>query len=226
MKKTSLPKFRTAGSALSILAFLTLLTTLAVAVPFHEPVINGVISGDGTDWDPADRVVDDISDDNLSLSANVRRLWCTWDQENLYLGLTFQDFGAQDSLAVYLDLDRGVGPNSAAGLATFAGNFAMPAGHRFELVLGRAKDEAFPGVPPTVHLVTDAGGAMDDISDSVLSAQAFNTGVKSAAAFPFWLNAEFAVPWSAIYPDLDGGDQRDQLPFPRRRALAWRGFVG
>jgi C-terminal binding-module, SLH-like, of glucodextranase len=204
MKKTNLHFSRSAGSALSILAGLVLVATFAIAVPFHEPVVDGTITGNGTDWDLADLVVNDVADDNLLRSANVRRLWCTWDAEFLYLGVTYQDFGAQEALTVYVDLDRGVGPITAADLDTYAGNFRMPGGHGIELVLGRDKADGFPGTVPGARLVTDEMGTTSDISASILAAQAANTGTKSAAAFPFWLNAEFALPWSAIYPDEDG----------------------
>ncbi len=172
------------------------------AVPFHAPVIDGVITADGTDWDPADLVVDDHADDNTSRTGNLRNLWCTWDQENLYLAITYQDFGSDEALAVYLDLDKHIGPRSAADLNAYAGNFLLPAGHGIDLVLGRQPgDSAELGGPaPGVRLVNDSTGATLDVSDHVTIAQAFNVG-KSTAALPFWFNAELAIPWSLIYAE-------------------------
>ena len=146
---------------LPVVIIASLLAAIAVAVPFHQPTIDGTISGDGVDWDPADLVVDDIHDDDLSRTANVRRLWCTWNQDSLFVAVTYQDFGNNEALSVFLDLDRGVGPEDATVLDNFAGNFLMPAGHRFELVLGRdAVDGAdvFAGPPPLARLATDDNG--------------------------------------------------------------------
>ncbi len=181
------------------------LTAVALAVPFHAPTIDGTIAGDDIDWDPADLVVDDSADDDLSRTANTRRLWLTWDQDNLYVGVTYQDFGANEALSVFFDLDRGVGPSSAAVIDSAAGNFLLPNGHNFELVLRRGADDGFPGPIPRGHLVTSADGTTTAITDLITRAQGFNSGSKSTARFPFWLNAEFALPWSAIYPDLGGG---------------------
>ena len=195
---------------LPVVIILLLLAALAVAVPFHHPTIDGKIIPDGNDWDSADLVVDDSHDDVLSRTSNIRRLWCTWDQDSLYVATTFQDFGNREALRVYLDLDRGIGPNSAAVLDTAAGNFLMPQNHRFELVLHRGAGDGFTSdtlaiLPPRVFLVTDDSGAGDDITSSTLRAQRFDTGTKSTSRFPFWYSAEIALPWSAVYPGLEGG---------------------
>lgn len=186
------------------------LAPAALAVPFDSPVIDGVILQDGTDWDPADLVVNDRADDNTSRTANVRRLWCTWDQDNLYLGVTYQDFGDQEALRVYVDLDRGTGPGDISLLDAFAGNFLLPEGHGVDLVLGRQPGDAatLTGPAPTAVLVLDAAGTTADITGQITVAQAFNTGTlatEKAAALPFWFNAEFALPWSVIYPASGGG---------------------
>ena len=51
-------------------------------------------------------MVNDRADDNTSRSGNIRNLWCTWDEDNLYLAITYQDFGPDEALAVYVDLDK------------------------------------------------------------------------------------------------------------------------
>ncbi|MDX2474532.1 MAG: glucodextranase DOMON-like domain-containing protein [Candidatus Krumholzibacteria bacterium] len=191
-------------SRLLVAAVFLSLVTVVLAVPFHTPTIDGIITGDGLDWDSADLVVDDIADDDLARTANTRRLWLTWDQDNLYVGVTYQDFGANEALSVFFDLDRGLGPNSAAVIDSAAGNFLMPQDHRFELVLRRGADEGFPGFIPRAHLISDDTGASVGISGSITRAQGFNSSIKSTTRFPFWLNGEFALPWSAIYPDLGG----------------------
>jgi len=189
-----------------------LLATIALAVPFHQPTIDGTITGDGVDWDPADLVVDDSHDDNFGISANLRELWCTWDADNLYVGIIFQDYGTAEAMSVFLDLGRGIGPNDARDLDTFAGNFRMPDDHRFELVLGRIATDGASGDPPISRLATD-----DDGTTTALTAQV-NASMGTSIIFPppaasegdkarliNWLNAEIALPWTAIYPDLGGG---------------------
>ena len=203
MKKPSL-HFPVCGR-LALAAVIILLATAVQAVPFHSPTIDGVISGDGADWDAADLVVNDIADDNLARTANVRRLWLTWDQDNLYVGVTYQDLGdGTEALSVFLDLGAGLGPRNAALLDSAAGNFLMPEGHSIDLVLRRSPGDGFPGTPPRAFLVRDELGSCQGISDSVTRAQAFNTGAKSGSRFPFWLNGEFALPWSVIYPEGGG----------------------
>jgi hypothetical protein len=209
MKKPSV-LFRVRGRYL-LAAISLLLATVVLAVPFHSPTIDGVITGNGADWDAADLVVNDIADDNLSRTANVRRLWLTWDQDNLYVGVTYQDFGGSEALSVFFDLDKGVGPRSAAALDSAGGQFLMPEDHAFELVLRRDPAEAFStdgGSPPRAFLVNDDTGVCQGISDEVgmLAAQGFNTGAKNqdSSRFPFWFNSEFALPWSVIYPDGGG----------------------
>jgi len=193
-----------------VVIFLLLLAAMAVAVPFHHPVIDGIITPDGTDWDQADLVANDAQDDDVSKrTANVKRLWCTWDQDSLYIGVTYQDFGPREALRVYFDLDRGVGPESAAVLDTAAGNFLMPANHHFEMVLHRSASDGFTtdpaqSLPPRAFLVTSEEGLGADITATTSRAQGFNTGAKSETRLPFWYNAEIAVPWSSAYPGLGG----------------------
>lgn len=190
------------------LALAVLAAPAARAVPFDAPVIDGVITGNGVDWDAADRVVDDLADDNTSTrTANVRRVWLTWDATNLYLGLTYQDFGLEEALTVYLDLDRGLGPVNAADLDSLPANVALPAGHHVDFIVGRTAADAFPGGKPRAFRVTDAAGSVQAVSASITAAQAYNGGTEpgNKALFPFWMNGEVAIPWSVLYPDLAGG---------------------
>ncbi len=188
---------------------LAALTALAWAAPFDAPVVNGVITVSPDDWAAEDLVVDDIADDNLGRTANVRRLWMTWSADSLYVGVSYQDIGVTEALTVYLDTDRGVGPGSAAGLDSLPGDFELPDGHRFELVLGRTPDQQFPGFKPRAWRVDDDQGGMTPISGVVAREQGFTTSAAAAdedkARFAFWLNAEFGIPWSQVYPELGGG---------------------
>jgi hypothetical protein len=180
----------------------------AHAVPFHTPVIDGVITRNAaTDWDPADLVVNDAADDTTAgKTANIRRLLCTWDADNLYLGVSYQDWSPDEALALYVDLGLGAGPRDASLLDKGAAAVLMPAGHTIDLVVARDpadSDASVAGPAPTV-LLADADGVTTDISGDVTVAQGFNTGGEAAPGdkrVPFWFNAEIAVPWSAVYPD-------------------------
>lgn len=192
-----------------ILLVLLLAAGAGWAVPFHSPVIDGTILGNAsTDWDPADLVVNDIADDNTSQrTGNVRRLWCTWDEDNLYFAVTYQDWGSTEALAVYVDLELGTGTRDAALLDVGPANILFPEGHSIDLVLARNpadSDQGQTGPAPGVFLVA-ADGSTTDISELADVAQGFNTGTGAEEtganrAIPFWFNAEVALPWTAIYP--------------------------
>lgn len=200
------------------------LAPTAGAVPFHAPTVNGTITADGVDWDPADRVIDDSGDDNTATrQSNVRRLWMTWDADNLYLGLTYQDFAADDALSLYLDLDRGVGPANAALLDSIPANVVLPAGHHIDFVIGRPAAQMYPGFKPRVFRVTDATGTVQPVFPQVTMAQANDTGTAPAdkALWPLWNTVEVAIPWAVLYPDLGGG-----VPgFAAIKALAFIGHA-
>jgi hypothetical protein len=199
------------GGFVVLTALVLVLAVLAApgarAVPFHTPTIDGVITGNGTDWDAADRVVVDQADDITTRTANVRRVWLTWDATNLYLGLTYQDFGVDEALSVYLDLDRGIGPMNAAELDSLPANVTLPAGHHIDFLVGRAVADAFPGGKPRAFRVTGSDGSVLPVTSSITTAQASNTGTvaQEKVQFPFWLNGEIAIPWTVLYPDLAGG---------------------
>lgn len=200
---------RPGAGLLFALSLVLIIAFAAFAAPFHSPVIDGVITGDGVDWTPEDLVVDDSADDNGGRAINLRRFWCTWDAENLFIGVTYQDFEDSSALRIYLDMDAGTGPNQAEDLETFPGRFALPDDHRFELLIGREPASGLdPAVLPTVHLVTADDGTTLDLAGSFEMAQSrpleVPTGDKNAR-FIFWHEMEISLPWSAIYPDLDGG---------------------
>ena len=189
----------------------TLLLTLvagsaALAQPFHQPTIDGTVTADGDDWSPVDRVVNDSHDDG-GPPRYVRSLWCTWDETSLYLGLLYQDYYPIDSLSVYIDLDRGVGPNAADGLDILSGPYTLPDDHGFELLLGRPANLVDPEVyeqVPDVYLVTDANGAVVSLNDEITTAQTAGSAPAKSTRFGTWNRAEFALPWASLYPDEAG----------------------
>jgi hypothetical protein len=190
-----------------VLLLAALAAPTARAVPFDTPTLNGIITVDAADWDLADKVVDDIADDNTATrQSNVRRMWMTWDAGNLYLGLTYQDYSADDGLSVYLDLDRGVGPTNAALLDSLPANVMLPAGHHVDFVIGRQAAQVYPGLKPRAYLVTDGTGTVSPVFGQVTMAQANDTGTAAdaKALWPFWNTVEIAIPWNVLYPDLGG----------------------
>lgn len=214
---TNMPKGRLTppaaplGGLLVLTAVVLFLAAIAVptarAVPFDTPLLNGLIAVDAADWDLADKVVDDVADDNTATrQSNVRRMWLTWDAGNLYLGLTYQDFSADDGLSVYLDLDRGMGPTNAALLDSLPANVMLPAGHHVDFVIGRQAAQIYPGLKPRAYLVTDATGTVSPVFSQVTMAQANDTGTAAdaKALWPFWNTVEIAIPWNVLYPDLGG----------------------
>lgn len=206
-----------------VLFLATVLAPAARAVPFDTPVVDGAITVGAADWDAADRVVDDIGDDVTSGGrlANVRRVWLTWDADKLYVGLTYQDFGADEALTVYLDLDSNVGPNNAALLDSLAANVVLPANHHVDFMIGRTASDTFAGGKPRAFRVTNTDGAVLPVSSLVTAAQAENTGTAAdtKAQWAFWKNAEIAIPWTVLYPDLAG-------KVPDRAVIKALAFIG
>ncbi len=201
--KKSLPWLRVRlMAALALLCITIFGASYTFAVPMHHPVIDGTITAGEEDWDIADLVVDD-RDDDVSAPHNVRHLWCTWDSDSLYVGITYQDFETTASLNLYLDLDKGMGVNLASVLDHYPSNLQFPTEHAIELVLGRDAAEGYGGALPTVHLVDDDSGATTDITGLVNMAPVPATK-SGEARFPLWNNVEIALPWNVLYPDLDG----------------------
>jgi C-terminal binding-module, SLH-like, of glucodextranase len=181
--------------------------SLVLADPFHTPTIDGSITGDGLDWSAGDFVVDDRHDVN-SGRLNLRELWCTWDATNLYVGAIYQDFSDTAAFVVYFDLDKGLGPDDASQLDAFAGQYLMPGNHRFELVIGRQITDGFgSAVLPVPVLVTSEDGAITDLSGVVTASQGYDPGSSfpDKALWANWNKAEFAIPWSSLYPELAAG---------------------
>jgi len=189
-------------AALTLLCMIQLGASAVVAVPFHHPVIDGTITADVDDWDPADLVVDDSGDD-VSAPHNVRNLWCTWDSDSLYVAITYQDFESTASLNLYLDLDKSLGVNLASSLDNYPANLQLPSEHAIELVVGRPPAESYGGASPTIHLVNDNSGATTDITGLVNMAPV-GTEKAENKRFPLWNNVEIAFPWSVLYPNLNG----------------------
>ena len=210
---------RLANKLLLVGALLACLVSLVWAEPFHHPTIDGEITGDGTDWAPADLVVDDAGDD-VGPPRNVRRLWSTWDADSLYIGVTYEDFETGLALSLFLDLDKGIGPLSATVLDSFPGNFVMPDSHGFELVLGRSTDQPWTNQThpwgdkaPRAMLVTDSDGSVAVIDTLAhnrrqrgsIGGEPAKDGDPDNPRYVFHNNAEIALPWSVLYDDLAGG---------------------
>lgn len=193
---------RAIGSVWLILVGTLFLAAPATAAPYHTPTVDGTIARDGTDWDPLDLVVLDATDDIVP-ATNVRRLLCTWDEQNLYFGLSYQDFPPTSALRVYVDLGLGAGPSDASQLPEFATSVAFPDGS-IDLVLARDPSQGSGTDAPSAYRFLAADGSLEDITAQVTSAQTTGLDAKSTQ-FIIWNHAELAIPWEQLYPDLDGG---------------------
>jgi hypothetical protein len=185
---------------LSCLVMCLLSGSILLAAPYHTPVIDGVITGDGVDWVSDDLVINDFDDDDDAAIGNVRTLRMTWDENNLYLGSIYQAIGF--STTIYLDTSVGIGPNSALDLDAFPRDVALPSGRSIDLIIAQNHPTAFATGSPLVYRILDAAGDTLRIDDLVTSAQTsgFDTDFPDKR-FIFWFKTEIAIPWSVVYPD-------------------------
>ncbi|MBU1072015.1 carboxypeptidase regulatory-like domain-containing protein, partial [bacterium] len=171
----------------------------ALAEPFHTVTIDGLIPADGTDWAPADRIVNDFDDDGPQLNGNVRHLWLTWDAQNLYLGLNYQ--ALDRTLVVYLDTGRGVGPNDATVFSEFPRRLLLPQGRHADLMLAQYHSGFTNLGTLQAWRANDATGALTEITAQTTNAQTFGVDGTFPGAGVFWFRNEIAIPWSQVYPD-------------------------
>ncbi len=195
MRASQLLRTRAALAALLVL----LGAAGAAAEPFHTPTVNGLIAGDGVDWETPDRVLDDFDDDGNQRSGNTRHLWLTWDQNNLYLGLNYQ--ALDRTVVVYLDAGLGTGPTDASLLDQFPRALVLPAGRHIDLLLAQHHTGFTNLGTLQAWRVTDATGALTEITTSTQNAQTYGVDNTFPGASIFWFRNEIAIPWSVVYPD-------------------------
>ncbi len=171
----------------------------AAAEPFHAPTVDGLIAGDGVDWATPDRVLDDFDDDGNQRSGNVRHLWLTWDEENLYLGLNYQ--ALDRTVVVYLDAGLGTGPADAALLDLFPRALVLPQGRHIDLMLAQHHTGFTNLGTLRAWRVTGADGAVTEVTASTRNAQTYGVDSTFPGASLFWFRNEIAIPWSVVYPE-------------------------
>jgi hypothetical protein len=195
MRASQLLRSRAALAAL----FVLLGAAGAAAEPFHAPTVDGLIAGDGVDWESPDRVLDDFDDDGNQRSGNVRHLWLTWDEENLYLGLNYQ--ALDRTIVVYLDAGLATGPADASLLDQFPRALVLPQGRHIDLLLAQHHTGFTNLGTLQAWRVTNADGAVTEITSSTQNAQTYGVDNTFPGASIFWFRNEIAIPWSVVYPE-------------------------
>jgi len=171
-----------------------------LAAPLHTPTIDGTITGNGIDWIADDLVLDDFADDVSSSIGNVRSVWMTWDETNLYLGYVYQAIGY--SMTLFLDTGAGVGPNSALDLDAFSRDVALPPGRHIDMIIGQIHPSAYAIGTPSVYRILDAAGDTLRINEQVVTAQTFGFDTNFPdKRFLQWFRTEVSIPWATVYPD-------------------------
>lgn len=200
MRRTlSRPGAGVCAAALPLLCVLALLAAApAGAAPFHRPVIDAVITGDGADWSRDDHVVRDFDDDDGLRPLNTRDLWLTWDADSLYVGLYYQT--APGAMVMLLDAGLGVGPDDASLVGDLDLPLRLPAGRNIDYVAYSSHTGPSDTAVPAFARVA-ADGALTDLTAATRAANRFAIDATFPDKSPFWFVTEMAVPWSALYPD-------------------------
>lgn len=187
------------AAALLLLSALALLPAPpAGAAPFHRPVLDAVIHGDGDDWARDDHVVRDFDDDNALRPLNTRDLWLTWDADSLYVGLYYQT--APGTMVMLLDAGLGIGPDDASLVGDLALPLRLPAGRSIDFVAVSAHTGPTTTALPVFSRVA-ADGSLTDLTARTRAVNKFAIDASFPDKSPFWFVTEMAVPWSALYPD-------------------------
>jgi len=195
-----IPTRRIQAALLAILAAtLFCWGSAAYAEPFHTVTVDGTITGDGADWAPADRIVVDYDDDDSSRNGNVRHLWLTWDEQNLYLGVNYQ--ALDRTLVLYLDTGTGVGPEDATVFAESPRSLLLPEGRHADLMISHYHSGFTDLGTLSAWRADDASGAVTDITAATVNAQTFGVDGDFPDKSVFWFRNEIAIPWSEVYPD-------------------------
>lgn len=176
--------FSTLGKRiLLVAALLVFLVSLPLARPFKSPVIDGTITGDGTDWDSDDLAVDDPLGDTAWGPNDIDNLWVTYDAEGLYVGVRYQV--SDNAMLVLIDAGTGAGASNINTIDWYARNFNFPDSIRADYIIAN-----WNGSPLGVRRITSNTTTVDVTSEC----QTFN-GSKGN----FFYEAEVKIPWNTIY---------------------------
>ncbi|MCB8943279.1 MAG: ExeM/NucH family extracellular endonuclease [Ardenticatenaceae bacterium] len=182
----SLPRVALSFSLTGLL-LLVLAATLTLAAPPTTPDIDGTIANDDIDWDNDELIVDDpLNDSPWSSSNELDNLYVTWDQNNLYVGISYTI--DNNAMIVYVETGADGGEtdfNSGNGYTgAYPRNFTFSTTHAIDLMLARWFHTA-----PQVYTIVDNAA----------------TEVSGSAVFSYTnTNVEYGVPWSLIGRPLGG----------------------
>ncbi len=169
---------------------LTLIVVVSIpaARPFKSPVIDGVITGDGTDWDHGDLRVDDPLGDTSWGSNDIDDLWATYDSLNLYIGVRYQV--NNNAMLVMVDAGIDSGTTDINTLDWYPRNFNFPDSLLCNLLIAN-----WNGGDLGVRKITGETST-EDITSLCQTA--------NQAAEGFFYEGEIKIPWDVIYGNGPG----------------------
>ncbi len=168
---------------LILIVTLSILVSLPLARPFKSPVVDGTITGDGTDWDSDDLAVDDPLGDTDWGPNEIDDLWVTYDAENLYVGIRYQV--DNNAMLVLIDAGTRTGASDINGLDWYPRNFNFPDSLLAEYIVAN-----WNGSDLGVRRIT-SNTTTEDIT---LECQTANLSKGN-----FFYEAEVKIPWNSIY---------------------------
>jgi hypothetical protein len=166
-----------------LLAIIALLVAVPSARPFKSPVIDGTITGDGTDWDYDDLAVDDPLGDTAWGPNDIDNLWVTYDAQNLYVGIRYQV--SDNAMLVLIDAGTGTGASNINTLDWYPRNFNFPDSLKADYIIAN-----WNGSPLGVRRIT-SNTATVDITGSCQTA--------NQPKGDFFYEGEVKIPWDAVY---------------------------
>ncbi|MFH1756086.1 MAG: glucodextranase DOMON-like domain-containing protein, partial [Candidatus Latescibacterota bacterium] len=166
-----------------ILILISVIVSLPLARPFKSPVIDGRITGDGTDWDKDDLAVDDPLGDTAWGPNEIDDLWVTYDSLNLYIGVRYQV--NNNAMLTLIDAGTGTGASDINGLDWYPRNFNFPDSLRAGYLIAN-----WNGSPLGVRRIANNTTTQDITLDCQTANQ--TTG-------NFFYEAEVRIPWNSIY---------------------------
>lgn len=168
--------------AISIL-LLASIAALVLARPYKTPVIDGTITGNGTDWDADDLAVDDPPTGADWGPNQIEQLWVTYDSLALYIGVNYQV--NDNAMLVYIAAGTGAGAQDVNGLDWYARNFV------------------FADTVMADHMIANWNGGglgirriLDETTTEEITSLCENA---NETKLNFFRNGEIRIPWDVIY---------------------------
>jgi len=176
-------KIRLNPGLIIIVTLIVVIATVLVARPFKSPVIDGTITGDGTDWDYDDLAVDDPLGDTTWGPNEIDDLWVTYDSLALYIGVRYRV--SENAMIVLIDAGLDVGASDINNLDWYPRNFNFPDTTLANLIIAN-----WDASPLGVRRILD-NETTEDITSLCQTA--------NAPKGDFFFEGEVRIPWDAIY---------------------------